>query len=40
MKPMLLEVLLVWLACALLVVYSVERKRRRRDSARNDHAVR
>jgi len=30
---MLLEVLLIWLACALLVVYSVERKRRKRDSA-------
>jgi len=33
MEPMLLEVLLIWLACALLVVYSVERKRRKRDSA-------
>ncbi len=31
---MLLEVLLVWLACALLVVYSVERKRRKRGSAK------
>jgi len=34
MDTMLLEVLLIWLACALLVVYSVERKRRKRNSAR------
>jgi len=34
MKPMRLEVLLlVWLACALLVVYTVERKRKKQDSA-------
>jgi len=31
---MRLEVLLlVWLACALLVVYTVERKRKKQDSA-------
>ncbi len=30
---MLLEVLLVWVTCALLVVYTVERKRKKQDSA-------
>jgi len=30
---MLLGVLLVWVACALLVVYTVERKRKKQDAA-------